>query len=185
MRLHWRTWRRLAGAAVCAVLALCLWVFWWEPASLAVHEESITLRWAPQAPLRIAILTDLHVGSPFNGIAKLREIVDRTNEARPDVICILGDLVIQGVGGGRFVPPEEIAAELKLLRASAGVVAVLGNHDAWLDHDRVENALEQNGIRVLEETAAQFATRAGPVWVAGISDLWTGAHEYPDRAGPP
>jgi len=65
---------------------------------------------------------------------------DRTNAAQPDVICILGDLVIQGVLGGRFVPPEEIAVELARLRAPAGVVAVLGNHDGWFDHDRVKQA---------------------------------------------
>ena len=79
--------------------------------------------------------------------------------------------------GGRFVEPEDIAAELKRLRAPAGVVAVLGNHDAWLNHDRVRDTLERNGIRVLEETAARFETPAGPVWIAGISDLWTGKHD--------
>ena len=31
-----------------------------------------------------------------------------------------------------------------------------------------------NGIRVLENTAARVDTPAGPVWVAGVSDLWTG-----------
>ena len=164
MRSKRRTWRRIATAVAGAALASSLWAFWLEPASLTVHEERITLRWPMQGPLRIAILTDLHVGSPFNGIAKLREIVDRTNAARPDLICILGDLVIQGVVGGRFVHPEEIATELARLRAPAGVVAVLGNHDAWLNHARVRNALEGNGIRVLEETAAEFATAAGPVW---------------------
>lgn len=179
MRSKWRIWRRIATAIVGAALASSLWAFWLEPASLTVHEERIALGWPMQGPLRIAILTDLHVGSPFNGIAKLREIVDRTDAARPDLICILGDLVIQGVVGGRFVPPEETASELARLRAPAGVVAVLGNHDAWLNHARVKNALEANGIRVLEETAAEFATPAGPVWIAGISDLWTGAHDVP------
>ena len=107
MRSKRRTWRRIATAVVGAALASSLWAFWLEPASLTVHEERITLRWPMQGPLRIAILTDLHVGSPFNGIAKLREIVDRTNAARPDLICILGDLVIQGVVGGRFVPRKK------------------------------------------------------------------------------
>ena len=122
----------------------------------------------------MAILTDLHVGSPFNGIDKLRAVVTRTNAAHPDIICILGDLVIQGVIGGRFVPPEEIAAELKYLRAVVGMVAVLGNHEGWLDHDRVQRALERNSIRVLEEKAVRFVTAAGAVWVAGLSDVWTG-----------
>lgn len=127
--------------------------------------------------MRIAILTDLHVGSPFNGPTKLHDVVERTNAARPDVICILGDLVIQGVIGGRFVPPEQIAGELKALRAPAGVFAVLGNHDGWLDHDRVKRTLEQNAIRVIEESALRIQTPAGPLWIAGISDLWTGVHD--------
>lgn len=93
------------------------------------------------------------------------------------MICILGDLVIQGVIGGRFVPPEAIATELNQLRATGGVVAVLGNHDGWFDHDRVQKALEQHGIRVIEETAVRVATPAAAVWFAGISDVWTGRHD--------
>ena len=169
--------RRFLVVAGCALVALALWAFWLEPASLKLVEERISLPRSTPGSLRIAILTDLHVGSPFNGIEKLREIVDRTNTALPDVVCILGDLVIQRVVGGRFVDPEDIAAELKRLRARAGVAAVLGNHDSWLNHDRVRDALERNDIRVLEETAAKLSTPAGPVWLAGISDLWSGRHD--------
>ena len=167
-------WIRILLATGSAVVALGLSAFWLEPASLALVEERISLPGTTHGSLRIAVLTDLHVGSPFNGIEKLRKVVDRTNAARPDVVCILGDLVIQGVIGGRFVEPEDIAVELKRLRPPAGVVAVLGNHDSWLNHDRVRAALERNGIRVLEETAAKLSTTAGPVWVAGVSDMWTG-----------
>jgi uncharacterized protein len=160
----------------CLTLAVGLWAFWLEPANLSVVEERLGLSWSAR-PLRVAILTDLHVGSPFNGMAKLRATVDTTNAAKPDLVCILGDLVIQGVLGGRFVPPEEIAAELRRLNAPAGVVAVLGNHDGWLDHDRVRDALVRNGIRMVEDTAARLDTSSGPVWVAGVSDLWTGRHD--------
>jgi predicted MPP superfamily phosphohydrolase len=172
-----RFWLR--GLAIIAGIAgaLGLWAFWFEPARLTIVEERIALSGAAAGTLRIAVLTDLHVGSPFNGIGKLRDIVDRTNAAKPDVICILGDLVIQGVIGGRFVAPEDIAVELKRLQAPAGVFAVLGNHDGWLDHDRVRSVLERNGIRVVEERAERVATSGGPIWIAGISDLWTGRHD--------
>jgi len=172
-----RFWRWAALALGLAILAAALRAFWWEPASLVVAEERIPLELATHGSVRIAVLTDLHVGSPFNGPAKLREIVEHTNAARPDIICILGDLVIQGVTGGRFVAPEQIARELKGLRSPAGVFAVLGNHDGWLDHDRVKRALEQNAIRVIEESAVRTQTSAGPLWIAGISDLWTGVHD--------
>ncbi len=165
------------------MVALGLSAFWLEPASLTLVEERINLPLSLPGSLRIAILTDLHVGAPFNGIDKLHQIVDRTNAAGPDIVCILGDLVIQGVVGGRFVAPEDIAVELKRLRAEAGVVAVLGNHDSWLDHDRVRRALESNDVRVLEETAARLSTPAGPVWFAGVSDLWTGRHDIATAVG--
>jgi predicted MPP superfamily phosphohydrolase len=177
MRLPWRPARWIALAAACVALTAGVRAFWLEPASLTVVEERLALPWSARGTVRIAILTDLHIGSPFNGRTKLRDVVTRTNAARPDVVCILGDLVIQGVLGGRFVGPEEIASELKGLRAPAGVLAVLGNHDGWLDHDRVRNALERNGIPVIEETARRINTPAGPLWIAGISDLWTGRHD--------
>ena len=177
VRLGRRFWLRGLAIAACIAGTLGLWAFWLEPARLTVVEERITLPASASGTLRIAVLTDLHVGSPFNGIGKLRDIVDRTNAARPDLICILGDLVIQGVIGGRFVAQEDTAAELKRLRAPNGVFAVLGNHDGWLDHARVRGALERNGIQMLEERAVRLTTAAGPVWIAGISDLWTGRHD--------
>lgn len=172
-----RMWTRAFGTVGCIGLVLLLWAFWLEPASLTVAEHFLSVNWTGQRSLRLAVLTDLHVGSPFNGTAKLRKVVDRTNAARPALICILGDLVIQGVLGGRFVPPEEIAAELGRLRAPDGVVAVLGNHDGWFDHRRVRDALERSGIRVIEDTAAKLNTSAGPLWIAGLSDRWTGRHD--------
>src|SRR5207247_10771699 len=107
----------------CLGLALGAWAFWIEPASLAVVEQSLDLPWPAPRPLRVAVLTDLHVGSPFNDLAKLRATVAITHAANPDLICILGDLVVQGVLGGRLVPPEAIAAESAGLRARAGGLA--------------------------------------------------------------
>lgn len=172
-----RVLRRVLFAIVCVSFIGALWAFWLEPASLTIHEERIAVDWRVRAPLTVAVLTDLHVGSPFIGLDKLRSVVDRTNAASPDLVCVLGDLVIQGVAGGRFVPPEQIGAELKRLRARSGVLAVLGNHDAWLDHARVRRALEQNGVRVIEDTAVRLDTGSGPLWVAGVSDYWTGRHD--------
>src|SRR4029079_11377537 len=119
-----RVLRWTAGAIALAVVVTGFRAFWWEPAGLTIKEERIILPWAVRGSLRVAILTDLHVGSPFNGVGKLRDVVERTNAAHADVICILGDLVIQGVAGGRFVPPEQIAGELRALKSSAGVFAV-------------------------------------------------------------
>jgi uncharacterized protein len=171
--------RRVTTLASLGIVGVLLWGFWMEPASLQVQEIDLPLEWRAAAPLRVAVLSDLHVGSPYHGLRGLRATVDRTNAARPDLICLLGDLVTRGVVGGTFVPPERFAPELGRLRAPAGVVAVLGNHDRSLDGPRVAQALVGVGIKVLEDTAIRIARPSGPVWVVGVSDYWTGAHDIP------
>lgn len=169
--------RLLLVAAAIAILAVGVKAFWLEPASLTLVRQSIVVRGLADKGVRIAILTDLHVGSPFNGIDNLKRVVALTNTQQPDLICILGDLVVEGVRGGHFVQPEDIARELKQLHSQYGTFAVLGNHDGWLDHDRVATALAQNDVHVIEESATRLETTAGSLWLAGVSDLWTGQHD--------
>ena len=108
---------------------------------------------APCDRVRVAVLANLHIGSPFNGPKKLRRIRELTQAAQPDLILLAGDFVIQSVAGGRFSPPELIASELRHLSAPLGVWAVLGNHDWWFDAPRVQRAFESVGVRVLEDAA--------------------------------
>jgi predicted MPP superfamily phosphohydrolase len=163
------------------MLVLGLWAFWFEPSSLRVRDESPAVPWPTALPLKVAILTDLHIGSPYNGLGKLGEIVRRVNESSPDIICLLGDYVVQDVVGGSRIAPEEIARELARLRAPHGRFAVLGNHDGWLDSDRVRRALEAAGLTVLVDAAVRVDRDGGHFWIAGLSDLWTGNPDY-DRA---
>ena len=175
---------RVASTVTLGILlAAALWGFWLEPASLRVREIDLPLHWPYSRPLRVAVLSDLHVGAPYYGLDRLDEVVARTNAARPDLICILGDVVTLGVIGGRSVPPEPIAAVLGKLRAPGGVVAVLGNHDRKYDGPRVRQALFASGIRVIEDSAVRLPTPSGPIWVAGLSDLWTGPHDLTRALG--
>jgi hypothetical protein len=177
---------RIALAAALAVVALlAAWAFWLEPASLAVRRVSLRVPgWrAEHAGLKVALLTDLHVGAPHMSLGRLRRVVERTNDEAPDVVLITGDFVIGGpqdkggerggVAGGTFVEPEPIAGELKHLRAPLGVYAVLGNHDWWFDGGRVTRALEGAGLRVLENGAARVERGGRALWLAGVADLWT------------
>jgi uncharacterized protein len=165
----------LAGTASLAGAALLTWAVIVEPGQLVVRETRVlSPRWpAGRPPLRVAVLTDLHVGSFRNGLDRLDEVVARTNAKKPDLVVVLGDLVIHDVLLGRFVDPETTAARLGGLRAPYGVVGVLGNHDWWLDGERVRAGLERAGIRVLENDAIPIAEGPRRFWVAGLGDLWT------------
>jgi len=174
-------WIRFVAPGVLVVgLVLGLWAFWLEPASLTTREYRLSIpHWDSRlSGLRIAVLADLHVGSPYNGLPKLARVVEATNASRPDLILITGDLVIQEVAGGKFVSPEASAQVLKGLHAPLGVFVVLGNHDWWLDPHRVSAALEHVGINDLEDDAARIRRGDAAFWLVGISDLLAGPHNF-------
>ncbi|HYO74856.1 MAG TPA: metallophosphoesterase [Thermoanaerobaculia bacterium] len=172
-----RAFSRLAFVLLLVGVFLALWAFWWEPRRLVVREQTLALPCWTRAPLRIAILADLHIGSPYTGVTKLEEIVRRVNAGKPDVVVLLGDFVIQGVKGGRFVPPEAIAEKLGALRAPLGTYAVLGNHDWWLDAGRITRAFAGAGIPMLEDRAVPLRYGQNAFWLAGISDFTEGPHD--------
>lgn len=178
------TRRRAAYAVLLAAALVLVWGFAIEPASLRFTEVPLAAPGWPEdsPPLRVALLADLHVGSPWNGIDKLATIVRRTNAARPDLILLLGDYVSRGVPGGHFVAPEEIETVVRDLRAPLGVYAVLGNHDLAWNARRITRAFERAGIVVLSDRAVRVDPADGrrpSFWLAGVSDWIRGQHDVP------
>ena len=140
-----------------------------------MHNETIALSNWPSAlnGIRIAALADIHAGSPFIDLDKLRQVVKRTNETTPDVIVLLGDFMVRNTWHSKEMAPEVIAEALKELHAPLGVYAVLGNHDWWYDVTRVRRALESQGIRVLDNDVVRLERNGQPLWFVGIADAWS------------
>lgn len=168
--------------ALFACASAGVWGFVVEPDLLLTRTIEVeSRRWPPdRAPLRVAVVGDLHVGAPHIDLAKVDEIVDRVNALRPDLVVLLGDYVIHRVTFGSFVAPEPTAERLGRLSAPLGVISVLGNHDWWYDGKRVWRALETAGIAVLENRALRLRTEDGPLWIAGLADDTT---RSPDARG--
>jgi uncharacterized protein len=174
-----RSWAALAAGGL-AVAAVLTWSVAVEPGRLVVHRVDVPVRGLPRAfdGFRIAALSDVHAGSPHVGRDKLRQIVRTVNALEPDAVVFLGDLVIHGVIGGRFMAPEVSAAELGAMRAPK--IAVLGNHDWRLDGRRVGRALEAAGFRVLDNDVMRVERGGDSLWFAGLADLKT---RRPDVSG--
>lgn len=135
--------------------------------------------WPAGLRLRIAVLTDIHACEPWMSAARIAGIVAATNALQADLVVLVGDFVEGQRYVTRVVPATEWAPILSTLTAPLGVYAVLGNHDWWTDAEAQRRgkgptiagtALTQNGIRVLSNEAVPLATRAGPVWLAGLED---------------
>ncbi|WP_444886290.1 metallophosphoesterase [Microbulbifer sp. JMSA008] len=169
--------------ALAVALTLAVWAFFAEPRSFRINEQALRLESWPAScsGLSVAVLADLHVGSPYKGIESLRSLVNQVNASSPDLVLLPGDFVIQGVVGGSFVTPESAAEVLAGLKAPLGVFAVMGNHDWWLDPKRVERAFTEKGIPLLEDASTKISSGHCAFQLVGISDFWEGPHNI-DRA---
>ncbi|AWN45683.1 metallophosphoesterase [Methylobacterium terrae] len=154
-----------------------------EPFRQVVTRYAITPNpaapWPAGLTLRIAVLTDIHACEPWMSAERIAGIVAATNALQADLVVLVGDFMAGQRYVTRYVPAAEWAPVLGRLTAPLGVYAVLGNHDWWEDKAAMKRgagptiagtALSDNGIRVLSNEAVPLATRAGPVWLAGLED---------------
>ena len=176
---------RTLGIALLLLLGLSVYAVVIEPSQLRVNHYELELPQWPSAlsGTRVAFLSDLHIGSPFWDIARLERVVLRVNAEQPDLVLLGGDYTINDIVGGKFVPIEPIAAVLGRLRAPLGVFAVLGNHDWWNDGERTRAALEANGIRVLDDSAARIDAGGASFCLLGMSDQVVHKHSAAQSMG--
>jgi predicted MPP superfamily phosphohydrolase len=115
--------------------------------------------------LRIAQLSDVHVG-PRTPLALIRAAIEEANRFEPDLVVLTGDYVSRR--------KEEIAGLREHLGGiSAPVVAVLGNHDVWVDPGGAAAALRGHGYEVLENAWTSLRLRGAAFRVVGVGDHLT------------
>lgn len=115
--------------------------------------------------LRVAVVADLHAGSPQIDEERIDRIVARVNEERVDLVALLGDYIDTNVALSEWINPESIAG--RLARLEARTIAVLGNHDWEHTGPRMAQALRDAGITLLENDAIEL----DGFWIAGLGDL--------------
>jgi predicted MPP superfamily phosphohydrolase len=156
---------------VAVVVALLVWGFTGGQAGIERTRHRTPLPGlAPElAGLRVAQISDLHIGNHLDG-ERLSRLVERVNAEGADAIVMTGDLF-------DFDPAfvEDGARRLAALRAPLGVYAVLGNHDIYTGADAIAEALSRlaPGIRLLRDEIARLPTPA-PLYIAGIEDSGRG-----------
>lgn len=118
---------------------------------------------------KVLQLSDIHLGS-WMGEEKLQEIVDLTNEQKPDIILITGDFV------SYFLVdiPESMQIIMRKLNAKDGVYAVLGNHDYWENTGQIIKDIKKSGINLLTNDVAEIKRGKEKLIVAGVDDILDG-----------
>jgi hypothetical protein len=159
----------LGAAAVSANAALV------TPQRLRVREYSVAIDDLPPwlDGLRVAHVGDTHLG-PFVSLNYLERVVDTVNGLEPDIVALTGDYVHRTPRSIR--PGIQILARL---RPRVGPVAVLGNHDHWVDatacraeFSEIDLPLIDNGRLFLTRGGLSDSPQEDSLCFAGVGDLW-------------
>jgi predicted MPP superfamily phosphohydrolase len=112
--------------------------------------------------LRIAHLSDFHLGMPSRGVRAVERAVEWVAERQPDLVCITGDLLSRPGGEARL---------LALLEQLPQSYVVLGNHDLAVSRDPFSRPVELGRLEhgtLLVDSAAEVELHGRRVELAGV-----------------
>jgi len=92
---------------------------------------------------KAAMISDLHLGH-VRGAEFARNLVATIRQLRPEIVFLAGDLY-----DGAFADLDELAGPLRWLNAPLGNYFVAGNHEEMHNHDGHLRAVENAGLRLL------------------------------------
>lgn len=153
-------------------VVLCIDLFFIEPNILLTKSQKLEIpHWNKDLDgFKIALITDIHLGTKFVDLKKLARIVKIVNSKNPDLIVICGDLDAKSISKEKY-STTQIANILKNLKSKHGVIAVMGNHD-YVPPSVVKNIYQKSNIILLENEDYYFSHNAKTLRIVGFKDLW-------------
>jgi len=130
-----------------------------------VSEVSIPIPNLPKdlEGLRIVQITDIHL-SPFLSEREFARAIDMANETRANIALVTGDLITRPGD-----PLDACLGQLARLRAEAGVLGCLGNHEIYADTENyVTEQGRRMGIDFLRHQAKQLRFGNATINFAGV-----------------
>jgi predicted MPP superfamily phosphohydrolase len=173
--------RRLSYLTLSLLIAFLLalgYSYFIEPRRLVVNEQTLAIKgWDPAlGGFKIVAIGDIHGGSNAVDEAKIRKLVEVTNEQNADLIVLLGDYVSQASHNSQLgdrdlkMPMHTIAENLAGLKAKYGVIVVMGNHDDWYSNGEVTSELRAIGYTVLDNQIVTINVNGKPIRILGLRD---------------
>jgi len=120
----------------------------WNARNPVVREYDLPVKGTPrEAPLRVAVVSDLHVGLLVRN-HWLADMIETINSTHPDMVLLVGDIVDSDVTRAQ---EERLSEQLETLSAPLGVFAVLGNHEFYSGADEAARSFIEGGVTVLRD----------------------------------
>lgn len=96
--------------------------------------------------LKIVHISDIQ-GDEYTGRAEIARYIQKVNQLKPDIIIFTGDLISYGTD---FIKMS--AKEFGKAESTYGSIAVVGDHDYWAGVENVKEALNEQGIPVIQDS---------------------------------
>jgi predicted MPP superfamily phosphohydrolase len=152
---------------VVALAAVTLAWGWFEAGWLRRRVVEVELDGVPAEldGLRIAHLSDFHLGVPSRGRHAVEDAVAWVAERKPDLVCITGDLVSRRSG---------LPLLRRLLEELPGCFVVLGNHDLASSRDPFSQPVDPgelaaiDGVVLLTDESVEITLRGHRVQLIGV-----------------
>jgi uncharacterized protein len=140
---------------------------WFEAGWVRRRVVEVELEEVPEEldGLRIAHLSDFHLGVPSRGRKAVEDAVTWVAERRPDLVCVTGDLVSRRAGVRLL---ERVLAPL------GTCYVVLGNHDFADSRDPLSQRVDPDvleridGLKLLTDESITIEARGRRVQIVGV-----------------
>ena len=156
------------GAASVGTLGILsgAWGMFKATGNLIVVTVDVPIKGLPIAfdGYTIVQLSDVHLG-PTQGQAWMKKVVQVSNEIKPDLVAITGDLV-----DGSVDQLRQDVAPLADLKSKDGSYFVTGNHEYYFDAGAWIKHLPTLGIRVLSNERITLKRKRASLDLAGVGD---------------
>lgn len=117
---------RVGGIAIAIIICFSMLGIVQQRKLIVDERELVFQKTCKEKELTIALVADWHLGYSV-GNWKIKQMVQKLNEIKPDLVCVAGDIFDNEYEA--IEDPEQVAKTLRNIKSKYGVYAVFGNHD--------------------------------------------------------
>lgn len=136
--------------SLVTVIALCLYGTW-QAQQIRTAAYQVTLKASTiekKQQIKAVLISDVHLGY-VNDVDKLKKIVTKINQMKPDIVFIAGDLFDGNYEA--LQDPDGMKQQFQRLSSKYGTYMCWGNHDAGETFSKMKQMVKASNIVLLED----------------------------------
>lgn len=138
---------------------------------VAVNYEITTNK--PNVDLKIAVISDIHIGNNNISPTKLEKAINIINENNVDLVILAGD-ILDGRSSGLIFMRDDYESIFKKIKSKYGTYAVTGNHEYYTGSTETDlKLIEASNIDFLHDTELKIPSLPN-ISIIGRDDIRRG-----------